>query len=77
VAPDFPADRIRAHFRRRARAVVELPFDPHLASGGPIVVDRLLSATRERFLELAALVVDGLPGAGGVEVPAAAPGAVR
>lgn len=60
-APEVPADRIRAHFRGRARALVELPFDPHLRSGGPIDPDRLQEESRERFLELAALVVDGLP----------------
>lgn len=64
AAPDIPAERIRSHFHRRARAVLELPHDPHLASGGPIDVDRLRATTRERFLELAALVVEGLPGAG-------------
>ncbi|BBG04317.1 MULTISPECIES: nucleotide-binding protein [Pseudonocardia] len=59
--PEVPADRIRAYFRGRARALVELPFDPHLRSGGPIDPDRLREESRERFLELAALVVDGLP----------------
>ena len=77
AAPDIPAERIRSHFHRRARAVLELPHDPHLASGGPIDVDRLRASTRERFLELAALVVEGLPGAGSAGTPAAGPGAGR
>jgi len=51
-------ERIRAHFAARCRAVVEIPYDPHLATGGVIEPDRLQPATRDAFLLLAALVAD-------------------
>lgn len=54
---DLP--RIRAHFEARCRAVVEIPYDPHLAVGGRVELGRLRPATREAFFELAALVADG------------------
>lgn len=50
---------IREHFARRCRDVVEVPADPHLCAGGVIDPDRLSPATRDAFLELAALVADG------------------
>jgi MinD-like ATPase involved in chromosome partitioning or flagellar assembly len=55
---DVDRDRIRAHFAARARAVVEIPHDPHLATGAVIEPDRLAPATRDAFLLLAALVAD-------------------
>lgn len=60
--PQVPTDRVREHFARRARGVLEIPHDPHLRSGGPIDYDQLRDSTRDRFLELAALVVEGVPG---------------
>jgi ATPases involved in chromosome partitioning len=56
--------RVRAHFEARCRAVVEVPFDPHLATGGRIELDRLRPATHDAFLELAALLADGFGSAG-------------
>jgi MinD-like ATPase involved in chromosome partitioning or flagellar assembly len=50
---------VRGHFEARCRGVVEIPHDPHLASGGRIELDRLRPATRDAFLALAALLVDG------------------
>jgi MinD-like ATPase involved in chromosome partitioning or flagellar assembly len=51
--------RVRGHFEARCRGVVEIPHDPHLASGGRIELDRLRPATRDAFLTLAALLADG------------------
>lgn len=46
------------HFAARCRAVVEIPRDPHLAEGGPIVLDQLRRSTRDAALTLAAHVAD-------------------
>ena len=51
------------HFNRRCRAVLELPFDPHLEEGAEISLDRLQPQTRQALLELAAVVAAGFPGA--------------
>jgi MinD-like ATPase involved in chromosome partitioning or flagellar assembly len=58
TSAEIDRERIRAHFAARARAVVEIPHDPHLASGAAIDPDRLQPATRDAFLLLAALVAD-------------------
>ncbi|WP_226363118.1 MinD/ParA family protein [Pseudonocardia sp. ICBG1142] len=50
---------IRDYFASRVRAVVELPADPHLATGDVIDLDALAPATRDAVLELAAVVADG------------------
>ena len=54
-------DAVRAHFRARTRAIVEIPHDRHLAVGGRVELARLERSTREAVLELAAHVVDGFP----------------
>jgi MinD-like ATPase involved in chromosome partitioning or flagellar assembly len=46
------------HFSRRCRAVLQVPFDPHLEEGAEISLDRLKPETREALLELAAVVAD-------------------
>lgn len=51
--------RIREHFGNRCRAVLEIPHDPHLATGGRVELARLRPVTRDSFYELAALVADG------------------
>ena len=51
------------HFARRCRAVLQVPFDPHLEEGAEISLERLKPETREALLELAAVVADGFPGA--------------
>jgi MinD-like ATPase involved in chromosome partitioning or flagellar assembly len=56
---DIDADRVRGHFEARCRAVVEVPHDPHLATGGRIELPRLRPATHDAFLALAALLADG------------------
>jgi MinD-like ATPase involved in chromosome partitioning or flagellar assembly len=54
-----------AHFEHQVRAVTVIPYDPHLAEGSEVDLDRLSPATREAFVELAALVADDFPDAAG------------
>ena len=67
-------ERVRSHFATRCRAVVEVPFDPHLATGARIELGRLRPATHEAFLELAAHVADGFPPHGARPVTASSRG---
>jgi len=50
------------HFNRRCRAVVQVPFDPHLEEGAEISLERLRPDTREALIELAAVVAAGFRG---------------
>ncbi|MCE0763930.1 MinD/ParA family protein [Pseudonocardia kujensis] len=61
AAREIDAPALREHFAGRCRAVVEVPHDPHLATGGRIDPGRLRPATREAFLELAASVAEAFP----------------
>ncbi len=54
-------DRLAAHFASRCRAVVMIPFDPHLEEGAEIELDKLEPETRLALLELAATVADDFP----------------
>ncbi|MBV9845074.1 MAG: AAA family ATPase [Kutzneria sp.] len=54
-------DKLTQHFGTRCRAVVRIPFDPHLEEGAEIELDRLSQATRVALLELAATVADDFP----------------
>ena len=67
---DVDVVRIREHFAARTRAVVEVPHDPHLATGGRVEFARMHRRTQDAFLELAALVADRF---GGVPPIAPAP----
>ncbi|WP_405142692.1 AAA family ATPase [Sphaerisporangium sp. NBC_01403] len=58
-------DRLEAHFAARCRAVIRVPYDPHLEEGAEIDLDRLQPATREAYLLLAASVGDNFGGARG------------
>jgi MinD-like ATPase involved in chromosome partitioning or flagellar assembly len=58
VSPEIDRELVRDHFRRRCRALVEIPYDPHLATGGRIALDALTPQTQQAFLELAALIAD-------------------
>ncbi len=58
ASADIDRDRVRAHFAARCRAVVEVPHDPHLATGGRISLASLNQATTDSFLEIAALLAD-------------------
>jgi MinD-like ATPase involved in chromosome partitioning or flagellar assembly len=58
TSKEVDIQRLRAHFAARCRAVVEVPHDPHLATGGRIDLGALAPATVDAFLELAALMAD-------------------
>ena len=51
-------ERVRAHFEARCRAVVEIPYDPHLATGGRLDLGAMREETKHAFLELAAHIAD-------------------
>lgn len=62
-APGSPLVRLNeleTHFRTRARHVVRMPYDSHIAAGGPIAFASLQPETRQASRELAALLVEGL-----------------
>jgi len=61
-SPEIDRGRIRAHFEARCRGVVEIPFDPHLAIGGRVLLPALRPPTIDAFLLLAARVADGFAG---------------
>jgi MinD-like ATPase involved in chromosome partitioning or flagellar assembly len=46
------------HFESRCRAVVQIPEDPHLATGGHVQFERLHARTRDAALSLGAAVAD-------------------
>ncbi|MFI6602951.1 AAA family ATPase [Nonomuraea sp. NPDC050536] len=50
--------KLEAHFAARCRAVIRVPYDPHLEEGAEIDLDRLQEATRDAYLQLAACVGD-------------------
>jgi len=50
---------LRRHFASRSRALVELPYDPHLATGAVIVMEQLREPTVTAFVEMAAVVAEG------------------
>ncbi len=54
--------KLEAHFAARCRAVIRVPYDPHLEEGAEIDLDRLQEATRDAYLQLAACVGDGFAG---------------
>ncbi|HET6257487.1 AAA family ATPase [Pseudonocardia sp.] len=58
MSKEVDLERVRGHFAARCRAVVEIPHDPHLATGGRIELARLRPATHDAFLTLAALLAD-------------------
>ena len=52
-------DKVKEHFQGRCRAVVQVPWDPHLSAGAETQVERLRPVTRRAYLEVAAAVADG------------------
>ena len=56
-------EKVADHFSRRCRAVLEVPFDPHLEEGAEINLDRLRPETRGALTELAAAVASRFPNA--------------
>ncbi|WP_240051721.1 MinD/ParA family protein [Pseudonocardia sp. EV170527-09] len=61
-SPEVDGATIRDWFGSRVRAVVELPADPHLATGDVIDLGALTAATRDAVLELSAVVAEGFQG---------------
>lgn len=55
--------KVDDHFARRCRAVLHVPFDPHLEEGAEISLDRLKASTRDALIELTAVVANGFPAA--------------
>jgi len=53
-------DRLEHHFAVRCRAVVRVPYDPHLEEGAEVELELLASHTADAYLALGALVGDGL-----------------
>jgi MinD-like ATPase involved in chromosome partitioning or flagellar assembly len=53
-------DRLEDHFASRCRAVVRVPYDPHLEEGAEVELELLSSETADAYLALASLVGDGL-----------------
>jgi MinD-like ATPase involved in chromosome partitioning or flagellar assembly len=51
-------DRLEQHFAARCRAVVRVPYDPHLEEGAEVDLDYLNPETADSYLTLAALVAD-------------------
>lgn len=56
---DVRAEQFSAHFGPRCRAVVYVPYDPALSTGGEVALDRVDPATAQAYLTLAAVVGDG------------------
>ncbi|MFI8828935.1 hypothetical protein [Streptomyces sp. NPDC053431] len=54
-------DEALAHFRQRCRAVVTIPYDPHLARGGEVDPAWMRGRTRAAYHELASLVAQNFP----------------
>ena len=52
-------DRLEQHFAARSRAVVRVPYDPHLEEGAELELEMLNEETADAYLNLAALVADG------------------
>jgi MinD-like ATPase involved in chromosome partitioning or flagellar assembly len=52
-------DRLEQHFAARSRAVVRIPYDPHLEEGAEVELELLNSDTADAYLALAATVGDG------------------
>ncbi|WP_417511231.1 MinD/ParA family protein [Microbacterium sp.] len=59
-SPLVRLNELEAHFRTRAKNVVRMPYDTHIAGGGAIVFTSLQPETRQAARELAALLVEGL-----------------
>jgi MinD-like ATPase involved in chromosome partitioning or flagellar assembly len=52
-------DRLENHFAGRCRAVVRIPYDPHLEEGAEVDIEQMSPATVNAYLTLAATVGDG------------------
>jgi MinD-like ATPase involved in chromosome partitioning or flagellar assembly len=57
--PLVDLEELRHHFASRVREVVDIPYDRHLAEGGPTDLAQLEPRTRRHYLKLAAAVARG------------------
>ena len=55
--------QLEDHFAARCRAVITIPYDPHLEAGGVLDLDELDPDTLDAYRELAASVAEGFPAA--------------
>jgi MinD-like ATPase involved in chromosome partitioning or flagellar assembly len=55
--------QLEDHFAARCRAVIVIPYDPHLEAGGVLDLDELAPDTLDAYRELAASVAEGFPSA--------------
>ncbi len=53
-------EELRQYFDDRCRAVVSVPYDPHLEEDSELDLNRLAKDTRDAYLVLAATVGDAL-----------------
>jgi MinD-like ATPase involved in chromosome partitioning or flagellar assembly len=51
-------DSLEKHFAARTRRVVQVPYDPHLAAGGRIVLADLNRETQQAYREIAGAVAE-------------------
>ncbi|MFG1704118.1 AAA family ATPase [Nonomuraea sp. M3C6] len=51
-------EELKGHFAKRCRAVLGIPFDPHLEQGSEVDLDLLRAATRDTYLEVGATIAD-------------------
>jgi MinD-like ATPase involved in chromosome partitioning or flagellar assembly len=61
--PRVDQGKVVDHFSRRCKAVLNVPFDPHLEEGAEISLEKLKPRTRAALTELAAVVANGFPAA--------------
>ena len=52
--------RLHHHFGQLTRVVLDVPHDPALVPGGPLLIETLQDGTREAWLQVTAAVADGL-----------------
>ncbi|GAA4947098.1 MinD/ParA family ATP-binding protein [Actinoplanes utahensis] len=52
--------RLHRHFGAVTRAVLDVPYDPALVAGGPIVYEALTPSTRNAWLQVTAAIAEGL-----------------
>jgi MinD-like ATPase involved in chromosome partitioning or flagellar assembly len=67
-------DRLEQHFAARCRAVLRVPYDPHLEEGAEVELDYLNTETADAYLTLAALVADAFADPSRSAASSAAPG---
>jgi len=58
ASPEIDQHHVYNHFQRRCRAVVQIPYDSHLATGGRLDLKAMQRNTQAAFLELGALIAD-------------------